>query len=195
MPETSSNGDTRIAVYVCYCGGNISDVVDCEAVAAALRGLPDVVVSRTDMSMCSDAGQALIESDIASAQAGDRDAWAQLVHRHVLPVQILRHDLVVEVREALQHHRPAEAVQGVQAALWGSVLVAIFMLIYYRGSGVVTDIALISNILILMAVLVLLLALGTDLYWPWYAAVGATSTLIAGATIQFVLQRKRSAVR
>jgi SSS family transporter len=40
-----------------------------------------------------------------------------------------------------------------------------------------------------------LLALGTDLYWPWYAAVGATSTLIAGATIQFVLQRKRSAVR
>ena len=40
-----------------------------------------------------------------------------------------------------------------------------------------------------------LLALGTDLYWPWYAAVGATSTLIAGTTIQFVSQRKGSAVR
>jgi heterodisulfide reductase subunit A len=64
MPETRSNGDVRIGAYVCYCGGNISDVVDCEAVAAALRGLPNVVVSRTDMSMCSDAGQALIENDI-----------------------------------------------------------------------------------------------------------------------------------
>lgn len=60
----SENGSARIAVYVCYCGGNISDVVDCEKVAAALRSLPNVVVSRTDMSMCSDTGQAMIEQDI-----------------------------------------------------------------------------------------------------------------------------------
>ena len=64
MPETTANGDARIAVYICFCGGNISDVIDCEAVAAALRGLPDVVVARTDMSMCSDAGQSIIENDI-----------------------------------------------------------------------------------------------------------------------------------
>jgi heterodisulfide reductase subunit A len=54
----------RIGVYTCYCGGNISDVVDCEAVATTLGQLPDVVVSRTNMSMCSDAGQAIIEDDI-----------------------------------------------------------------------------------------------------------------------------------
>jgi len=54
----------RIGVYTCYCGGNISDVVDCEKVAQALRQLPNVAVSRTDMSMCSDAGQAMIEEDI-----------------------------------------------------------------------------------------------------------------------------------
>jgi heterodisulfide reductase subunit A len=54
----------RIGVYTCYCGGNISDVVDCEKVAKTLKALPDVVVSRTDMSMCSDAGQSLIENDI-----------------------------------------------------------------------------------------------------------------------------------
>ncbi len=64
MPETTPNEAVRIGVYVCYCGGNISEVVDCERVAEALRGLPDVVVSRTDMSMCSDAGQAMIEEDI-----------------------------------------------------------------------------------------------------------------------------------
>jgi heterodisulfide reductase subunit A len=64
MPETTTHDDIRIGVYICYCGGNISDVIDCDAVADALRDLPDVAVARTDMSMCSDAGQAMIEADI-----------------------------------------------------------------------------------------------------------------------------------
>ncbi|MFN2195393.1 MAG: CoB--CoM heterodisulfide reductase iron-sulfur subunit A family protein [Anaerolineales bacterium] len=54
----------RVGVYTCYCGGNISDVVACEAVAEALALLPDVVVSRTHMATCSDAGQSIIETDI-----------------------------------------------------------------------------------------------------------------------------------
>ena len=56
--------EIKIGVYTCYCGGNISDVVACEKVAHSLRGMENVVVSRTNMSMCSDAGQALIENDI-----------------------------------------------------------------------------------------------------------------------------------
>lgn len=63
MPEENTN-EIRIGVYTCYCGGNISDVIDCEKVAQALKDMPNVVVSRTNMSMCSDAGQALIEQDI-----------------------------------------------------------------------------------------------------------------------------------
>lgn len=63
MPE-NNNDEVRIGVYTCYCGGNISDVVDCEKVAETLEKMPNVVVSRTDMSMCSDAGQSLIEEDI-----------------------------------------------------------------------------------------------------------------------------------
>ena len=62
--QEKQDEEIRIGVYTCYCGGNISDVVGCEKVAQALRGMGDVVVSRTDMSMCSDAGQALIENDI-----------------------------------------------------------------------------------------------------------------------------------
>ncbi|MBN2499175.1 MAG: CoB--CoM heterodisulfide reductase iron-sulfur subunit A family protein [Anaerolineales bacterium] len=63
MPE-NNNEEIRIGVYTCYCGGNISDAVDCEKVRETLEKLPNVVVSRTDMSMCSDAGQAKIEEDI-----------------------------------------------------------------------------------------------------------------------------------
>jgi len=58
------DGDLRIGVYVCRCGGNISDVVNCDRVAKTLHSLPDVLVSRRNMSMCSDAGQSLIEEDI-----------------------------------------------------------------------------------------------------------------------------------
>jgi heterodisulfide reductase subunit A len=63
QPSTPSE-EVRIGVYTCYCGGNISDVVECEDVANALSGMPNVVASRTHMSMCSDAGQAMIEDDI-----------------------------------------------------------------------------------------------------------------------------------
>jgi heterodisulfide reductase subunit A len=58
------SNELRIGVYVCHCGGNISAAVQCESVAKALGKLPDVVVTRTNESLCSDAGQSMIEQDI-----------------------------------------------------------------------------------------------------------------------------------
>jgi heterodisulfide reductase subunit A len=54
----------RIGVYVCHCGGNISDYVDVEKVAAELKTDPDVVVAKTAMFTCSDATQQEIIEDI-----------------------------------------------------------------------------------------------------------------------------------
>jgi len=56
--------EPRIGVYVCHCGGNISDVVDVEKVAEVISHLPNVVVSKHYMFMCSDPGQGMIEEDI-----------------------------------------------------------------------------------------------------------------------------------
>ena len=56
----------RIGVYVCHCGGNISDYVDVQAVADAVRHAPGVVVAKTMMFACSDAGQGEMEADIAA---------------------------------------------------------------------------------------------------------------------------------
>jgi heterodisulfide reductase subunit A2 len=56
--------EIRVGVYTCHCGGNISHVVHCERVAKILGKTPNVVISRTDPSFCSDAGQAIIEKDI-----------------------------------------------------------------------------------------------------------------------------------
>jgi heterodisulfide reductase subunit A2 len=55
---------TKIGVYVCHCGTNISGKVDVEQVTEFARTLPDVVIARNNKFMCSDPGQILIEDDI-----------------------------------------------------------------------------------------------------------------------------------
>jgi len=54
----------RIGVYVCHCGGNISDYVDVEAVVAAVKNEPGVVVAKTTIFACADASQSEMEADI-----------------------------------------------------------------------------------------------------------------------------------
>ena len=63
-------GGRRIGVYVCHCGGNISDYVDVEKVIDDIRDDGDVVVAKTAMFTCSDATQQEIVADI---QANDLD--------------------------------------------------------------------------------------------------------------------------
>lgn len=54
----------KVGVYVCHCGGNISDVVDVDRVATEAAGLDGVAVARHIMFMCSDEGQKAIVDDI-----------------------------------------------------------------------------------------------------------------------------------
>ncbi|HOJ86348.1 MAG TPA: CoB--CoM heterodisulfide reductase iron-sulfur subunit A family protein [Elusimicrobiales bacterium] len=54
----------KVAVYVCHCGGNISDVVDVKKVAEELSKYHDVAISREYAFMCSSTGQDYIVEDI-----------------------------------------------------------------------------------------------------------------------------------
>jgi len=54
----------KIGVYICHCGINIAQTVDVKAVAEYAATLPNVVVARDYMYMCSDPGQDLIKKDI-----------------------------------------------------------------------------------------------------------------------------------
>ncbi len=55
----------RIGFYICHCGINIAYRVRVTEVAEYIATLPNVVVSRDYLFMCSDPGQELIEKDIA----------------------------------------------------------------------------------------------------------------------------------
>lgn len=54
----------RIGVYVCRCGLNIAQTVDCEKVARQASDLDDVVVSKNIGYACSEPGQHEIVADI-----------------------------------------------------------------------------------------------------------------------------------
>ncbi len=60
--------EPKVGVYVCHCGGNISDHVDVQKVADAVKNIPGVVVSHTNTFMCSDPGQELIQEDIKAGK-------------------------------------------------------------------------------------------------------------------------------
>ncbi len=49
--------ERRLGVYICYCGGNISDYVDVEKVRDVVANEPSVVTAKTNMFTCSDAAQ------------------------------------------------------------------------------------------------------------------------------------------
>ncbi|MCX7648854.1 MAG: methyl-viologen-reducing hydrogenase subunit delta, partial [Elusimicrobiales bacterium] len=54
----------NVGVYVCHCGGNISDVVDVKKVVEEISRYHNVFVVRDYAFMCSAVGQSLIEEDI-----------------------------------------------------------------------------------------------------------------------------------
>jgi heterodisulfide reductase subunit A len=56
--------ERRIGVFICYCGGNISDYVEVEKVRAAVEKEPGVMLAKTQMFACSDAAQDEMISDI-----------------------------------------------------------------------------------------------------------------------------------
>ena len=56
----------RIGVFICWCGANIAETVDSDAVAAYAGTLQDVVVSLSYKYTCSDPGQRMITEAITA---------------------------------------------------------------------------------------------------------------------------------
>jgi heterodisulfide reductase subunit A2 len=66
--KKQEGAEPSVGVYVCHCGGNISDHVDVEAVRERAEKIPGVVVARRNEFMCSDPGQDMIAEDLKSGK-------------------------------------------------------------------------------------------------------------------------------
>ncbi|MFO7827856.1 MAG: CoB--CoM heterodisulfide reductase iron-sulfur subunit A family protein [Bacteroidales bacterium] len=58
----------KIGVFICYCGGNISDYVDVEKVARIVENEPGVELVKTTMFTCSDSAQVEIIEKIKESE-------------------------------------------------------------------------------------------------------------------------------
>ncbi|HWD19631.1 MAG TPA: protein translocase subunit SecD [Verrucomicrobiae bacterium] len=69
---------------------------------------------------------------------------------------------------------------GIQAAIWGTLLVAAFMMVYYHRCGLIADIAMILNLLILLGVMC---SVGTTLTLPGIAGIVLTVGMAVDANV------------
>jgi len=69
---------------------------------------------------------------------------------------------------------------GVQASLWAVILVSLFMLVYYRVAGLTANIALVTNIIILLGVMC---SVGTTFTLPGIAGVVLTIGMAVDANV------------
>ena len=64
VKPTAADQDPRIGVYVCHCGLNIQQSVDCHRVAETVATGDGVVISKDIVYACSEPGQQQIKQDI-----------------------------------------------------------------------------------------------------------------------------------
>lgn len=66
--KPANGAEHKVGVYICQCGGNISDHLDVDEVCERARAIPGVALVRDNMFMCSDPGQELIMDDLRTGR-------------------------------------------------------------------------------------------------------------------------------
>ncbi|MFO8058494.1 MAG: protein translocase subunit SecD [bacterium] len=110
----------------------------------------------------------------------------------VLRSGALEVDIDIEEERTVGASLGADAVRkGKQAIFWGMLVVVLFMVVYYRGAGLITDLALVLNIVLIMAALSLL---GATLTLPGIAGIVLTVGMAVDANV-LIFERVREELR
>jgi heterodisulfide reductase subunit A len=64
VPPAEMGDEPRVGVFICHCGGIISDKIDPKALAEWAKDIPNVVFSTDYIFMCSDPGQEFVTNAI-----------------------------------------------------------------------------------------------------------------------------------
>lgn len=129
-------------------------------------------------------GQASISGSFSAQEAQD---LALLLRAGALPV-----DVRIEEERTVGPSLGQDSVaQGMTAALYGLIAVIIFIVIYYRGSGLIVVLALVTNLVILMG---LLAQFGLVLTLPGIAGIILTIGMAVDANV-LINERIREELR
>ena len=130
--KTKKEAKTRIGVFVCHCGKNIAQTVDCAAVARYAKKLPGVVVSEENEFMCSESGQDMIKEAIVKNEL-DRVVVASCsprLHEHTFRNAVSEaglnpfHFEMANIRENVSwvhHDEPKKATEKAKHIVKGAV--------------------------------------------------------------------------
>jgi SecD/SecF fusion protein len=129
-------------------------------------------------------GQGVITGSFTNLEAND---LALLLRAGALPADVT----IAEERTVGPSLGRDSIHQGLTAGLWGVVLVVVFMIVYYRGSGVIAVIALLANLLIMLAALA---QFGLVLTLPGIAGIVLTIGMAVDANV-LINERIREELR
>ncbi|OQX83751.1 MAG: protein translocase subunit SecD [Candidatus Latescibacteria bacterium 4484_7] len=129
-------------------------------------------------------GQGVIEGSFTDVEAKD---LAIVLRAGALPAP-----LIIREERTVGPSLGADSIrQGLRAALYGFIVVVVFMIIYYKLSGLIASTALILNIIILLG---LLAYLGAALTLPGIAGVILTIGMAVDANV-LIFERIREELR
>jgi len=129
-------------------------------------------------------GKAIIEGRFTDDEARD---LALVLRSGALPAPVD----IIEERTVGPSLGEDSIRKGVFASMIGALLVIVFMVVYYKGSGIIANIALVANIVILVAIMSLFHAVLT---LPGIAGIGLTIGMAVDANI-LVFERIREEIR
>jgi len=186
VPDQSS-GQYYVLMRLDSRGKKIFERVTREGVGKAMAiVLDDTIFSAPVIQEPIPGGEARITGNFTPEEARD---LAIVLREGALPAPVT----VVENRAVGPSLGSDSIAQGVRSALLGSILVVVFMLVYYRLSGLIATMALALNFIIIMGVLALP-GLGATLTLPGIAGIILTLGMAVDANV-LIFERVREELR
>ena len=185
--EPDPNGQYEVRMRLDRRGTKLFEKVTRENVGRNLAiVLDETIFSAPTIKVPIPDGVAVITGSFTPEEARD---LAVVLREGALPAPVT----VVENRAVGPSLGSDSIAQGIRSAVLGSILVVVFMLVYYRFSGLIATMALALNFVIIMGVLALP-GLGATLTLPGIAGIILTLGMAVDANV-LIFERVREELR
>ena len=185
--EPDLNGQYEVRMKLDRRGTKLFEKVTRENVGRNLAiVLDDTIFSAPTIKVPIPDGVAVITGSFSPEEARD---LAVVLREGALPAPVT----IVENRAVGPSLGSDSIAQGIRSAVLGSILVVVFMLAYYRLSGLIATVALALNFVIIMGVLALP-GLGATLTLPGIAGIILTLGMAVDANV-LIFERVREELR